>query len=186
MVGSTRLCRALALYASLSCGSVSARPNSLISVLTHSDQVFLGLPFPVQPVSIKFVTDLIWDLAHCTCPHHLSRPLRRTAIIPIMPSFLSSEDDGVSSWTLVPQIQQIMAQSLRQSRFRSKVFGLHVLLPRSIADQTQAESTLPCTLGEKCLEVRPGNSFLNSPQPTQHLAAMAPSQPPPEHSISPR
>ena len=34
---------------SLSCGSVPARPHSLIPVLIHSDHVFIGLPFPLGP-----------------------------------------------------------------------------------------------------------------------------------------
>ena len=48
---------------------------------------------------------------------------------------------------------------------------------------TQASYTLPHMLGERYLVVRKGKSFMNFPQATQHLAAMALS---PEHRISPR
>ena len=128
----------------------------------------------------------MWHAVHTCCPYHLNRPLRRTVAISLMPSSLSSEAEGVSSWTFVPQIQWIMPWSLRQSRLRSKVFGTYVSLPWSIGEWAQAMYTLPCTLGERHLEMRTGNSFLNFPQATHDLAAMALSQPPPEHSMSPR
>ena len=41
----------------------------------------------------------------------------------------------------------------------------------------QALYTLPCILGESCLVVRAGKSFLNFPQAMQNLAAMSLSQP---------
>ena len=70
--------------------------------------------------------------------------------------------------------------------FRSSgSFGPHVSLPWSIVKRMQATYTLSHILGERCLEVRTGKNSLNFPQTTQHLVAMALSQPPPEHSISP-
>ena len=129
--------------------------------------------FPSRPGSGKSVTDLIQGVARCTCPYHLSRPLRCTAVISLMPNFLSSEAEGVSSWTLVPQIQRIMAWLLRQIHFKSKMFGHHFSLPWRIAEPTHAMCTLPRTLGERWVEERTGNSFLNFPQTTLHLAAMA-------------
>ena len=79
-------------------------------------------------------------------------------------NIFSSEPEDVSSRS---QIQQIMALSLRQSPSRSEVFGPHILLPWSIAEQTKAVYTLPRTLGDQCLVVRAGSSFLNFPQATQ-------------------
>ena len=58
-----------------------------VTVLTHLDHVFLDLPFPLGPGSGRSVTDLIQDVAHCTSTHHISRPLRKTAVISLMPSF---------------------------------------------------------------------------------------------------
>ena len=57
-----------------------------------------------------------------------------------------------------------MVRSLRQSRCSSVSLGPHVLLPCNM---------LPRILGERCLLVRAGKSFLNFPQATQHLAIMA-------------
>ena len=76
---------------------------------------------------------------------------------------------GVPSWSLVPQLQQIMPWSLQRSHPRKVAFDLHALLPWSMAEWTQAIYTLPHILGERCLEVRTGNSFLNFPLATQHL-----------------
>ena len=114
----------LALQASLSCGSKPVRPHSLISVLAHSDHVFLGLPVILGPGSRRSVTDLIQDLACCTCPYHLSHLLRRTAVISLLPNFWSSETEDVSSWSLVPPILWIMAllgQSCSDPTFRQCV-----------------------------------------------------------------
>ena len=65
--GSTRLCQTPALHASLSCGSTPARLRLSTSVfLTHSDHVFLGLPF-FQVLGItKFVINLIQDVYQWT------------------------------------------------------------------------------------------------------------------------
>ena len=43
-------------------------PHSLTSFLTHSDEVFLGLPHLLVPGVTKFVTNLIQDGACCTSP----------------------------------------------------------------------------------------------------------------------
>ena len=149
----------------------------------QTTSVFLGLPHPIVLGISKSVTDLIEEVAPCTCPYHLSCRLRRTAVMSTMPSFWSSEAEGVSSQSLVSQIQRIMVVSLW---CRSEVFEPDVSQPWSIAKWTQASYTLPRTLRERCLVVRTGKSFLNFPKATQHLAAMALLQPPPEHSTSPR
>ena len=180
------LCRTPALHASLSCGSMPARPHSLTSVFTHSDHVFLGLPCFLVPGIGKFVIELIQDVASCTWPYHLSRRLRRTDVKSSMPSFFSNAAQGVSSQSMMPQIQQILAQSLWRSHCISGLFGPPVSLTWNISEQTQALYTLPHMLGERCLMVRTGKSFLKFSQATQHLVAMAPSQHPLEHSISPR
>ena len=130
---------------------------------------------------------LIQDVAHCTGPYHLICRQQRTGVIFMMPSFCCSESEGVLSLSLMPQIQQIMALSLQRSRHSPSSFGPHVLLPWSIANRMQASYTLLRILGEWCLEVRTGKSFLNFSQAMrmQHLAAIVLSQPPSEHSMSP-
>ena len=91
--------------------SLSVNGSQAINTNTHSDHVFLVLPCPLAP----FVTDLIQDVARCACSYHLSRRLRRTAVISIGLSFCGTEAGGVSSQSLVPQIQWIIARSLQWS-----------------------------------------------------------------------
>ena len=49
----------------------------------------------------------------------LSRRKRRTDVISSVPSFCSCEPEGISFLSLTPQIQRIMAQSLRRCRCSS-------------------------------------------------------------------
>ena len=136
----------------------------------------------------KFEIDLIHDVARCTWPYHLSRRQRRTNVNPqCQVSVIVKLRVFRLELSLMPLIQQIMARSLQQSRCGSGLFGLHVSLPWSIAKRTQALYTLPrILLSEGCLVVSTGKSFLIFPLATRHLATMALSQPPLEHSISPR
>ena len=78
------------------------------------------------------------DMTRCAWPYHRSHPLQSTAEIPLMPSFWSSDTEGVSSWSLLPQIQWIMAQSLRCNSSRSELFSPHIFLSWSILEWTQA------------------------------------------------
>ena len=133
-VGSTRLCLTPDFHAYLTCGSMAARSHILTSVFTHSDHVFLGLPRPLVSGIGRSVTDSMQDVAHCTCPFHLSCRLWRTAIIFLMPCFCSSEAEGVSSRSL--GIQEITARSLRWRPCMSVV---------SMAERMQASYTLPST-----------------------------------------
>ena len=64
---------------------------------------------------MKFVIDLIQEIAHCTWPYHLSRRQQRRDVMCLVSSFCISEVEGVSSLSLMPQIQQIMAWWLQQS-----------------------------------------------------------------------
>ena len=125
-------------------------------------------------------------MARCAWPYYLSRRKRRSDVMSSMPNYSCIEAGGASSLSLMPQIEWIMARSLRRSRGSSGSLGPHVSLPWSTAERTRASYTLPCILGERCLVVRTGRSVQNFPQATQHLEAKAMSQPPPEHSISPR
>ena len=114
-----QLCRTPDLHASLSGGSMSAGPHPSTSVITHSDHVFRGIPSFLVPGIGKFVIKWIQDMARCTWPYHLSRRHRRADVISLMTSFCSSEAGGISPLFLMPQIQRIMARSLRRSRCSS-------------------------------------------------------------------
>ena len=87
------------------------------------------------------------DVAGNTWLYHLSSGQRRAEVIPSMPSFYNSEYEDVSSLFLVPQIQRILAWSLRQSHCNSGLFGPHVSLQWSIAAWTQTSYTLLHILG---------------------------------------
>ena len=87
----------LVLHASLSSGSMPARPHLLTSVFIHSDHVFRGLPFFLVPGILKFGIDWIQDMSHCTWPYHLSHQQRETDVMSLMWSFCCSEAEGVSS-----------------------------------------------------------------------------------------
>ena len=136
--------------------------------------------------SPKCVMELMHEVARCTCPYHLRRRVRRTAVISSRSSFWRSTAEEISSSSFAPQIHLIMARSFLRSRCRSEAFGAQVSLPWSIVDRTQAVNTLPRVLKEMCFEVRIGNSFLNLPQAAQQRAAIARSQPPPAENMSPR
>ena len=86
-VGSTRLSRTPAFHAFLSCGSTATRPQLLTSIFTHSHHIFLDVFRPLVLRIRTSVTGFTQDLAHCTCPHHMSRRLWRTGVISPMPSF---------------------------------------------------------------------------------------------------
>ena len=151
---------------SLFSASTLARPDLSTSVFTHSDHVLQGLPSFVLSGSGKFVIDLIQDVARCTWSyHHLGRRKGRTDVVSSMSTFRSREADGVSSLSLMPEIQRIMARSLRRIRRISDSFGPLVSLPRSLVERTQAWYPLPRILRERCLVVKTGKSFLNFAKP---------------------
>ena len=183
-VGDTWLRLTPALHAALSSGLALDRPHALRSVLMHSDHVFLGRPRPLLPGMVMLNVEFILDMARCTWPYHRRRRERSSESISMTPSCLCNSSEEISSVGLVAQIHLTMARSLRRSRCRS--LGAQDSLPWSMAECTQAEKTLPWVFRDKCLEVRIGRSFLNLPQATQHLVAIARSHPPPAHSISPK
>ena len=171
--------QAMSNTGSLSCESTPARPPLLTSVFTHSDHVFRCLSFFLMSGIWQFVIDLIQNVARCTWPYHLSRWQRMTEVISSMSSFCSGEAEDTSSLSLIPWIQRIIARSLWRSCRSPGSFGRHFSLPWNIAERIHATNTLPHILGERCLEVRTGKSFLNFLQSTQHLATMTLSRPPP-------
>ena len=138
VVGRTRLCFTARRHACRSCAAAEGRCRSSRSLLTHSFQVFLGRPRLAPPGTCMPTTELIQPVARSTWPNHCRRLLRRTASTSLMSSLWSSSSDDTSSRSLMPQIQRIIARSLRRSRCRSGALGPHVSQPWSIADLTQA------------------------------------------------
>ena len=142
-VGNTWQRLTLVLHEFLSNGLTPSRFHIVISFLTHADHVFLGLPRFLVPGTPNRVMELMQKVARCTCPYHLRRRVRRTAVISSTSSFWWSTAEEISSSSFAPQIHLIMARSFLRSRCRSEAFGAQVSLPWSIIDRTQAVNTLP-------------------------------------------
>ena len=89
-VGNTWQRLTLVLHEFLSNGLTLSRLHIVISFLTHADHVFLGLPRSLVPGSPNRVMELMQEVARCTCPYHLRRRVRRTAVISSRSSFWRS------------------------------------------------------------------------------------------------
>ena len=68
----------LVLHEFLSNGLTQSRLHTVISLMTHADHVFLGLPRSLVPGSPNCVMELMHEVARCTCPYHLRRRVRST------------------------------------------------------------------------------------------------------------
>jgi len=90
LVGNTWQRLTLVLREFLSNGLTPSRLHIVISFFTHADHVFLGLPRSLVPGSPKCVMELMHEVARCTCPYHLRRRVRRTAVISSRSSFWRS------------------------------------------------------------------------------------------------
>ena len=141
-VGNTWQRLTLVLHEFLFNGLTPSRLHIVISFLTHADHVFLGLPRSLVPGSPKRVMELMHEVARCTCPYHLRRRVRRTAVISSRSSFWRSTAQEISSSSFAPQIHLIMARSFLRSRCRSEAFGAQVSLPWSIVDRTTKMESL--------------------------------------------
>ena len=86
-VGNTWQRLTLVLHEFLSNGLTPSRLHIVISFLTHADHVFLGLPRFLVPGTPNRVMELMQEVARCTCPYHLRRRVRRTAVISSTSSF---------------------------------------------------------------------------------------------------
>ena len=161
------------------------RLHIFMSALTHSDQVFLGLPLLLALGIIILVMELMHEEERATCPNHLKRLVRR-ATVTCTPNIAQSVSGDTSSSSLTPQIQSTIDLSFRRSHCKSGTVGAQVSLPCYRAERTQALKTFPRVLRDTCLDVRIGRSLLNIPQAVLHLVTMSSFHPPPSHSMSPR
>ena len=64
-------------HASLFSESMLPRLHIYMSVLTHSDQVFLGLPLLLALGIVILVVEFMHEEERATCPYHLKRLVRR-------------------------------------------------------------------------------------------------------------
>ena len=107
------------LHDNLSWVPASDKPHTFKSCFTHSSQVFFGRPGPFLPGTGLDLTLFISPLERMTCPNHLSRRSRTRMARSHIPSLACSSSIDGSSDGLTPQIQRIIARSLRHSRWRA-------------------------------------------------------------------
>ena len=112
-VGSCRLFFTDDLHDNLSWVPASDKPHTFKSCFTHSSQVFFGHPGPFLPGTGLDLTLFISPLERMTCPNHLSRRSRTRMARSHIPSLACSSSIDGSSDGLTPQIQRIIARSLR-------------------------------------------------------------------------
>ena len=122
------------------------RLHIFMSVLTHSDQVFLGLPLLLALGIVILVIDFMHEEERATCPYHLKRLVRRAAVTSCTPNIAQSVSADTSSSSLTLHIQQTIDQSFRRSRCKSGAVGAQVSLPCNRAERTQALKTFPRVL----------------------------------------
>ena len=152
-----------------------------MSALTHSDQVFLGLPLLLALGIVIPVMAFMHEEKPATCPYHLKRLVRRAAVTSCTPNIAQSLSANTSSSSLTPQNQRTIDLSFRQSCCKSGAVGAQVSLPCNRAERTQALKTFPRVLRKTCLDIRIGRSLLNFPL-VLYLVTMASLHPPPAHS----
>ena len=157
-----------------------------MSVLTHSDQVFLGLPLLQGLGIVILVMEFMHEEERASCPYHLKHLVWRAAVTSCTPNIAQSVSADTSSSSLTPHIQRTINLSFRRCRCKSGAVGARVSLPCNRAERTQALKTFPRVLRDTCLDVRIGRSLLNFPQAVLHLVMMASLHPPPAQSMSPR
>ena len=99
-------------HTSLFSGSMLPRLQIFMSVLTHSDQVFLGLPLLLALGIVIFVMEFMHEEERATCPYHLKRLVRRAAVTSCTPNIAQSESEDTSSSFLTPHIQRTKCPQL--------------------------------------------------------------------------
>ena len=138
-VGSCRLFFTDDLHDNLSWVPASDKPHTFKSCFTHSSQVFFGRPGPFLPGTGLDLTLFISPLERMTCPNHLSRRSRTRMAKSHIPSLACSSSIDGSSDGLTPQIQRIIARSLRHSRWR--------------AAEVMGQVSIPCNIELRTLEL---------------------------------
>ena len=86
-------------HASLFSGSMLPRLHIFMSVLTHSDQVFLGLPL-LLALGIVILVMFMHEEERTTCPYHLKRLVRRASVTSCTPNIAQSEFKDTPSSSL--------------------------------------------------------------------------------------
>ena len=151
-----------------------------MSVLTHSDRVFLGLPLLLVLGIVILVMEFLHEEERATCQNHLKRIVWRAAVTSCTPNIAQNVSAGTSSSSLTRQIQRNIDLSFRQSCCKSGAVGAQVSLSCNRAERTQALKTFQRVLRDTCLDVRIGRNTtsgddgkLASSTSTQHDSKVA-------------
>ena len=151
------------LHDNLSWVPASDKPHTFKSCFTHSSQVFFGRPGPFLPGTGLDLTLFISPLERMTCPNHLSQRSRTRMARSHIPSLAcSSSIDGWSD-SLTPQIQRIIARSLRHSRWRAAEVMGQVSVPCNIELRTLELNRRPLRSKGTGLDVSKGRFSRNLP-----------------------
>ena len=172
-VGSCRLFFTDDLHDNLSWVPASDKPHTFKSCFMHSSQVFFGRPGPFLPGTGLDLTLFISPLERMTCPNHLSRRSRTRMARSHIPSLACSSSIDGSSDGLTPQIQRIIARSLRHSRWRAAEVMGQVSVPCNIELRTLELNRRPLRSKGTGLDVSKGRFSRNLPQAHLHLAVAA-------------
>src|SRR6267154_1347418 len=126
-----------------------------MSVATHSNQVFLPLPFLVTPSTSKFLhLETQSTAALCSaCPYHRSLPRLTTLSTLSIPNPCLSFSHDLLSFTVTPDIHLTILFFVLHSLCRSSTFIAQVSLPYRSTLCTHALYIFPFTLKEAPLAV---------------------------------
>ena len=153
-VGSCRLFFTDDIHDTLSWVPASDRPHTFKSCFTHSSQVFFEHPGPFLPGIELDLTLFISPLERMTCSNHLSRRSRTRTARSHIPSLACRSSIDGSSDGLTPQIQRIIARSLRHSRWRAAQVMGQVSIPCNIELRTLQLNRWPLRSKGTGLDVR--------------------------------
>ena len=136
-------------------GSLLPKLHILMSALTHSDQVLLGLLL----LLVQGIVILVMEFVHeerATCPNHLKRLMRKADVTFCTHNIAQSVSVGTSSSSLNLQIKRTIDLSFRRSRCKSGALGAQVSIPCYRTECTQGLKTFPHVLRDTCLDDRIG------------------------------
>ena len=139
VVGSCRLFFTDDLQDTLSWVPASDKPHAFKSCFTHLSQVFFRHPGLFLPGTGLDLTLFISPLERMTCPNHLSRSSQTRRARSHIPSLACRLSIDGPSEGLTPQIQRIIARSLRHSRWR--------------ASEVMGQVSVPCNIELHALEL---------------------------------
>ena len=129
------------------------------NIYKHMYHVFFNLSLPFVLGILKSVTDLIEDVAHCTCPDHLSRLQWRPPWYPRhqVPGVEKPRAFLFSFWCYRCSI----SWSCHSSRATAGQWhSVHGSLPWNKTEWMETVYNLPWTIRKRCLVVMMGKSFL--------------------------